>query len=148
MTTESPDAAEIRALLDTRAAALRAKDAPAVLSHYAPETVKFDLAPPLRTAGPAALDKHGLEGWFATWWGPLGYELRGFKVVSGSDLAFCHGFVRISGTKVDDDQKVSVWVRQTVCLGKARGSWKIRHEHSSVPFYMDGSLRAAVDLKP
>jgi ketosteroid isomerase-like protein len=143
MTTESTDAAQIRALLDARAAALGAKDAPAVLSHYAPDTVLFDLAPPLRTAGPAALDKRELEGWFATWWGPLGYELKDFKVVT-----FCHGLVRISGTKVDDDQKVSVWVRQTVCLGKAGGLWKIRHEHSSVPFYMDGSLRAAVDLKP
>jgi len=69
-------------------------------------------------------------------------------VVTGGDLAFCHGFVRISGTKVDGDQKVSVWARETVCLGKAGGLWKIRHEHSSVPFYMDGSLKAAVDLKP
>jgi ketosteroid isomerase-like protein len=148
MTMESPDAAQIRALLEDRAAALRAKDASAVLSHYAPDTVKFDLAPPLRTAGPAALDRRGLEGWFATWWGPLGYELRDFKVVTEGDLAFCHGVVRISGTKVEDDRKVSVWVRETVCLGKAGGLWKIRHEHSSVPFYMDGSLRAAVDLKP
>ena len=122
MTTENRDETQIRALLEDRAAALRAKDAPAVLSHYAPDTVKFDLAPPLQTAGPAALDKRGLEGWFATWWGPLGYELRDFKVVTGGDLAFCHGFVRISGTKVDGDQKVSVWVRETVCLGKAGGS--------------------------
>jgi PhnB protein len=29
-----------------------------------------------------------------------------------------------------------------------RGAWKIVHEHSSTPFYMDGSYRAAVDLKP
>jgi ketosteroid isomerase-like protein len=148
MTTESRDEAQIRALLDERTAALRAKDAPAVLSHYAPDTVKFDLAPPLRSAGPAALDRRGLEGWFATWWGPLGYDLRDFQVVTGGDLAFCHGFVRISGTKVENDQKVSVWVRETVCLAKAGGMWKIRHEHSSVPFYMDGSLRAAVDLRP
>jgi ketosteroid isomerase-like protein len=148
MTMEGRDEGQIRTLLEDRAAALRAKDAPAVLSYYAPDTVKFDLAPPLRTTGPAALDKRGLEGWFATWWGPLGYELRDFKVVTGGDLAFCHGLVRISGTKVDEDQKVSVWVRETVCLGKAGGLWKILHEHSSVPFYMDGSLRAAVDLKP
>jgi PhnB protein len=148
MTTQSRDETQIRALLEERAAALRAKDAPAVLSHYAPDTVTFDLAPPLRTAGAAALDKRELEGWFATWWGPLGYELKDFSVVAAGDLAYCHGFVRISGTKVDGDQKVSVWVRQTVCLGKPGGVWKIRHEHTSVPFYMDGSLKAAVDLKP
>jgi ketosteroid isomerase-like protein len=56
--------------------------------------------------------------------------------------------VRISETKVENDQKVKVWVRETVCLAKAGAMWKIRHEHSSVPFYIDGSLRAAVDLKP
>jgi ketosteroid isomerase-like protein len=28
------------------------------------------------------------------------------------------------------------------------GAWKIVHEHASVPFAMDGSFRALVDLKP
>lgn len=28
------------------------------------------------------------------------------------------------------------------------GGWKIAHTHSSVPFYMEGSYRAAVDLHP
>ena len=27
-------------------------------------------------------------------------------------------------------------------------SWKITDDHASVPFYMDGSFKAAVDLKP
>jgi hypothetical protein len=29
-----------------------------------------------------------------------------------------------------------------------RDSARIAHNHESVPFYMDGSLEAAVDLKP
>jgi ketosteroid isomerase-like protein len=44
--------------------------------------------------------------------------------------------------------KVDLWFRQTLGLLKIDGSWKIAHEHSSVPFYMDGSFKAAVDLKP
>lgn len=28
------------------------------------------------------------------------------------------------------------------------GGWKIAHGHSSVPFAMDGSFRALLDLKP
>ena len=32
--------------------------------------------------------------------------------------------------------------------GYLAGTWKIAHEHTSVPFYMDGSFRAAVDLEP
>jgi ketosteroid isomerase-like protein len=35
-----------------------------------------------------------------------------------------------------------------MCLRKTNGQWRIVHDHSSVPFYMDGSYRAAVDLKP
>jgi ketosteroid isomerase-like protein len=36
----------------------------------------------------------------------------------------------------------------TACYRKIKGKWLITHEHVSVPFYMDGSYRAAVDLKP
>jgi ketosteroid isomerase-like protein len=41
-----------------------------------------------------------------------------------------------------------MWYRTTMCLQKASGQWRIVCDHSSVPFYMDGSYRAAVDLKP
>jgi ketosteroid isomerase-like protein len=41
-----------------------------------------------------------------------------------------------------------MWYRTTMCLQKASGRWRIACDHSSVPFYMDGSYRAAVDLKP
>jgi ketosteroid isomerase-like protein len=39
-------------------------------------------------------------------------------------------------------------VRLTACRRKINGKWLITHEHVSVPFYMDGSSRAAVDLTP
>jgi ketosteroid isomerase-like protein len=41
-----------------------------------------------------------------------------------------------------------VWFRITFGLRRAAEGWTITHEHESVPFYMDGSLRAAVDLQP
>jgi ketosteroid isomerase-like protein len=44
--------------------------------------------------------------------------------------------------------KEDVWARQTLCFERLGGTWKIVHEHISVPFYMDGSVKAAVDLKP
>jgi ketosteroid isomerase-like protein len=55
--------------------------------------------------------------------------------------------VRISGTKIDGEHN-DVWTRLTVGLRKIDGAWQVTHEHMSVPFYMDGSYRAAVDLKP
>ena len=51
------------------------------------------------------------------------------------------------GTKTDGTQ-VDLWVRATVGYRKHEGRWTVVHEHVSVPFYMDGSERAALDLKP
>jgi ketosteroid isomerase-like protein len=53
----------------------------------------------------------------------------------------------MAGTKTDG-QDVDLWARQTVGLRKREGAWKIIHQHTSTPFYMDGSMKAAVDLKP
>jgi len=39
-------------------------------------------------------------------------------------------------------------MRTTVCLHRDGGEWRIVHEHTSVPFCMDGTLRPAFDLKP
>jgi PhnB protein len=137
------DETTIRILLEDHAAALRVKDADGVLSHRTAEFVQFSLAPPLRSAA----DKNGLQSWFATWQGPLGYEIRETRIVIGDDVAFGYGFVRLSGTKTDGTWN-DLWFRQTIGFRRIAGASRIVHEHDSVPFYMDGSLRAAVDLKP
>jgi hypothetical protein len=38
--------------------------------------------------------------------------------------------------------------KRRIGLAKKDGAWKVTHEHFSVPFYMDGSNKAAIDLKP
>ena len=53
----------------------------------------------------------------------------------------------MTGTK-KDGEKADLWVRVTVGLRRIDGAWKITHQHTSVPFLMDGSFKAAVDLKP
>lgn len=141
------DQAAIRALVIKRADAISAKDAGGVLATEAAAIIVAGLAPPLRFAGPASDTRKGMEAWFATWKGPIDYDLRDLEVTAGDTVAFCTGFVRIGGTKMDGE-KTQVWARQTVGLQKLGGAWKIVHDHVSVPFYMDGSLRAAVDLKP
>jgi PhnB protein len=146
-TGKSVDESAIRTLIDKRAEALRAKDAKGVVAAYGPGVVMFTLAPPLRQTIDEQRPTEDLNAWFATWSGPLGYEIRDLDVTAGDHVAFCHGYVCISGTKTDG-QKNEVWARQTLCLQKSDGAWKIIHEHMSVPFYMDGSVKAAVDLKP
>jgi uncharacterized protein (TIGR02246 family) len=136
--------AQIRAVIDDWARAMRAKDVAGVMAHYAPDSVTFDLAPPLISTG---ADAKGLQAWFSTWPGPIGYEIRDLRITAGDDAAFCHSLNRLSGTK-SDGEKADVWFRLTLGLRKLGGEWRIAHQHESVPFYMDGSYRAAVDLKP
>jgi PhnB protein len=135
--------AEIKAMLDDRADAIRAKDARRVASHGTADFVHFSLAPPL-VSNP---DVKGLEDWFATWHGPLAYSVRDLRITAGDDVAFAHSLNRLSGT-MTDGQKSEVWFRHTLGFRKVGGAWKIAHEHESVPFYMDGSFKAAVDLEP
>ena len=117
------------------------------MSHYAADNVMFVMAPPLQYTPGNSPGKQGVEEWFATWDGPLGYEIRDLKITASDDVAFSHSLNRMSGTKTDGE-KVDMWLRATLCFRKIGGQWKIAHEHESVPFYMDGSYKAAVDLKP
>jgi PhnB protein len=146
-TSIAPDEALIRNLLERRAAAIRAKDVAATLAPLAPEVVNYDLAPPLQYVGADAHNADGLRGWFDSWKGPIGYDLQDFRITAVEDLAYGYGLVHMRGTKTDGEQP-DVWVRQTLCLRRIGGAWKIVHEHTSVPFYMDGSYKAAVDLTP
>jgi len=146
MTAHSDETA-IGAVLEARAQGIRAKDAGRALSPYAPGLVRFDLAPPLARTGAEALDRNSLIAWFDTWSGPIRYDLRDFSITASGGIAFAHGFVRIGGAKEDGHVR-ELWARQTVCLRTSGDHWKIVHEHTSTPFYMDGSLKAAVDLAP
>ena len=142
---QSGDEAQIRRRIEEWAKALRAKDLDGVMSHYAKDIVVFDLAPPLQHRGDAV--RKGLAEWFPTFQGPIGFEMRDLTVTAGGDVAFSRSLNRISGKRTSGET-TDVWVRSTVCFRKIDGEWKVVHEHASVPFYMDGSFRASVDLKP
>lgn len=149
MTTENKtnDEALICALRDKLTNAIRAKDADGVISHYAAQPVMFVLAPPLQFKGDESPGKNGVKEWFSTFQGSIGYEIRDLNITTGETVAFCHSLNRISGTR-SDGEEMDIWVRETLGFRKINGEWKITHQHQSVPFYMDGSNRAAVDLKP
>jgi predicted dithiol-disulfide oxidoreductase (DUF899 family)/ketosteroid isomerase-like protein len=136
---------QVRRCIDSWTNALRARDLDGVLVHYAPNLLAFDLAPPLEHKRDDLAK--GLKEWFATWEGPIGFEMRDLEVTANGDLAFAHSLNRLSGRRTDG-QHTDVWTRATVCFRKLAGRWMVVHEHSSVPFYMDGSFRAAVDLHP
>ncbi|MBX4963578.1 nuclear transport factor 2 family protein [Rhizobium binae] len=131
-------------MLMMRARALGEKNAEEALSYEAEDSVEFSLAPPLALYG---RDEAGLRAWFDTWDGPIGGEVRDAKLKVGGDVAFWSGLMRMTGTKTDGTE-VDLWFRQTLGLVKRDGKWIVAHQHASVPFAMDGSGRALLDLQP
>jgi ketosteroid isomerase-like protein len=96
---------------------------------------------------------HGIEpaetqAWLDTWEGPITIEPRDFEVAVEGELAFAHGYMRMKGRKKGADHDVNFWIRETLCLARNGAGWRIAHEHTSVPFYMDASTRPAFDLEP
>jgi PhnB protein len=146
MVDKVSDETKIRALISDWAKALRAKDVDAAMAHRASGLLLYDLAPPLLYRGAEAYRK-GLEGWFGTFQGPINYEIRDLRIAAGDDVAFGTGLAWIGGARTNGEQ-TSVWVRATLCFQKQGDEWTLTHEHVSVPFYMDGSYKAAIDLEP
>ena len=147
-TVLTDDETRIRALIDDHVDAMRAGDADRLVAHYTPDAVTYTLAPPLRHTGPEARDPDGLRAWFATFDGPVDYEVRELAVTAGGDVAFCSSLNRLSATPGGTTESFDLWFRATLCLRKEGGGWLIAHEHTSTPFYMDGSFLAATDLQP
>ena len=141
------DEAEVAAVLDAYAAAIRAKDARATVALYARDVVAYDLAAPLRIAPEAERDPKYIQQWFDTWDGPIGSEARDLEIVVGGDVAYAVGLRHMTGTKTDG-ARVDLWFRATACFRREDGAWKITHVHNSVPFAMDGSGCALLDLRP
>lgn len=141
----TPDATnEIAALCQRLATAHHDKDADCILDCYTPDAVIYSLAPPL---GERGLDRNGLEVWLSTWSGPITVDMDEADVIAADDIGYASALCRMRGTKTNGDT-VDLWFRTTLCFGRSEGRWRITHDHSSVPFLMDGSGRAALDLRP
>jgi ketosteroid isomerase-like protein len=142
---KTKDEADIRAIIESIDKAHHNKDAAAIVAPYAQDAIVCDLAPPLSRRG---MDLQAKQAWLDTWEGPIDRESRDFNITVSGDFAFCNGFYRLGGTPNAAGRPISFWMRATLCLRRDRGAWRIIHEHTSVPFYMDGSLRPAFDLQP
>lgn len=136
---------QIRALLEERVQAVRAKNVDGVLALAAPDILSYDVVNPLRNLGADEV-RQRTETWFSSFQGPLGYEIRDLEVAANEDVAFCHCLNQVEGTKTDGGQIV-MWWRATICLRKIDGRWTITHEHSSVPFDPETG-KASLDLEP
>jgi ketosteroid isomerase-like protein len=139
---------DINALLTRYVRAIHDKDPAAVARCYTKDVVAYDLAPPLEFDSRAAVtDPAVLEQWFASWDGPIGSAATHLHIRAGGDVGYAFALRHMTGRK-KSGEAVDMWFRATATVAKENGDWKITHIHNSVPFAMDGSGRAELNLKP
>lgn len=134
MTPEGKPPSSVDALLrrriDELAQAIRDRDLERLMALYARDVVVFDVRPPLDTRGADAY-RQNFERWFASFEGPLSFELQNLRVVAGEPVAFCHYLALIVGPK--PGRVTGYWIRGTTCFERRDGEWLVTHEHISMP---------------
>jgi ketosteroid isomerase-like protein len=138
-------AADIRRHLDRLVELLHSKDLDALGRLYSDDVVSFDVEPPLQHVGRAAKMRNW-ERAFAVF-DELRYEVRDLSLTVGDDVAFAHGFGRLSGTLHDGTFTEGMWVRATFCLRRIDGEWLVVHDQASVPFDIRTG-KGVTDLQP
>jgi ketosteroid isomerase-like protein len=134
-------------LLDRYERAIRDKDSAALVGCYASDVVAYDLAPPLAIEASLAADPSQLDAWFASWDGPINSVPEHIHIRGNAELAYAFTLRHMSGRK-KSGELVDLWFRATATMAKEDSGWKITHIHNSVPFAMDGSGKAELNLKP
>lgn len=132
-TTRQDEEAAIRSLISQWSRALEATDPDGLTANYVPDAVLYDVKPPYKTQGVAAIR--------ALWAACLPYfpasftsEHRDLSLVVGDDVAFWHGLHHIKPTDQPHHPAGQSWIRVTACYRKIDGRWLVVHEHVSMPF--------------
>ncbi|WKZ87296.1 nuclear transport factor 2 family protein [Ralstonia pickettii] len=125
------DASRLRSLIEAWAEAVRAKDIDAVMRHYAPDVVVFDVMPPLFVKGAEAY-RRNWQGWFDALDGQADFHFVELHLEVSGDLAYCFSVNRLRA-RYRDGAKHDAQTRATVCFRKIDGRWLVVHEHASVP---------------
>jgi uncharacterized protein (TIGR02246 family) len=128
---DAHEAAAVREVIESWAAAVRRKDFDGILRDHAPDMVMFDVPPPFRSVG--------LEAYRKTWdmffsWSndPIPFDIAEMTITAGHDVAFAVVSMRCAEPGPDGGQKALAF-RLTIGLRKIGGRWTITHEHHSVP---------------
>jgi len=139
------DESELRALFDDRSEAMRQKDIERLMALYSPDVVYFDLVPPLRYTGAAALRARFLD-WFGRWSSAIGQNVRDVNISASGHVAAAFMLIRTSGT-LKTGEEIGYWVRVSNGCRRSDRGWLITHEHVSLPVDMK-SRSAVTDLVP
>jgi ketosteroid isomerase-like protein len=137
--------ATIRQQIDSIIQLLHNKDLDGLRQVYAADVVSFDVEPPLRHVGIEAKLRNWRNAF--TFFQELDYEIRDLTLAVGEEVAFGHGFGRLSGTLRDGTATSGMWVRATFCFRRIDGRWLIVHDQASVPFDITTG-KGVTDLEP
>ena len=121
----------LRKRIDDIGQAIRDKDVDRLMTFYTSDVTVFDMRPPLDVRGASAY-RPNFEKWFASFEGPLGFEMHNLRVVPGESAAFSHYLALASGARPDGGAS-GYWVRGTTCFERQDGEWRVSHEHISLP---------------
>jgi uncharacterized protein (TIGR02246 family) len=127
---KSTDELAIRSMVERWAAAVRAKDYPAILAHHAPALWMFDVPPPFESRGLEAYRKTW-DLFFSTSDDPVVFDFDEVEITAGTDVAFVAARMHCEPT--ENGRRGRLDFRLTVGLRKSAGQWLITHEHHSIP---------------
>lgn len=119
--------------MDSIAQAIRDKDIAALMNHYAPDVVVYDVLPPLDVHGADGYRKN-FERWFAAVQGPIDYEMQDLSITAADTHAFCHCLSHVKAKQ--GGEYMDYWVRVTSGFEPRDGQWLVTHEHISMPAKM------------
>jgi ketosteroid isomerase-like protein len=129
--TLSSNQAEILALIERWAAAVRNEDRATIREDHDADMLMFDVPPPFLSRG---LDVYMAtwETFFSTAEKPVAFDFHDIEIAAGEDTAFATAV----GNCVYFDPKGKrepLQFRLTMGLRKIGGRWRVMHEHHSVP---------------
>ncbi|MEV4146607.1 nuclear transport factor 2 family protein [Amycolatopsis sp. NPDC049691] len=129
--------AALTALVESRVAAVAAKDVETLVAQYAEDVTLFDALGPLRDTG-QDVERNRLREWFGAYRTSIDLRIRDLEVVADGDAGFAHYVFQVRGTMTDGTD-VDMAVRATLGFRRGEAGWKIVHEHSSVPLTPSGT---------
>jgi ketosteroid isomerase-like protein len=144
-TQRDDDEAKIRQQIYKIIEGIRARDLDGLKRVYAAGVVSFDVEPPLQHVGVEAKMRNWANVF--TIFQDATYEVRDLTIATGDDVAFGHGFGRLSGTLKNGTATAGMWVRATFCFQKVDGNWLIAHDQVSVPLDL-ATGKGITDLEP
>src|SRR6185437_1019219 len=125
--------AEITGLIQAWADAVRRHDLPAILAHHDDNIVMFDVPPPLQSRRMSEYKKTW-DLFFAFHQPGQAFDVEELQVCAGDTVAFAIAIMRCGSATVGGPSEPSGFqFRLTIGLCKIDGTWRIRHEHHSVP---------------